>query len=223
MTCEPPLASITGALNTIRDDAGYLDEITQHELVENACEEADRMNRLVANLLDMTRLQAGAMRAGRELCDVQDVVGVAVAELSDKIKDRPLTLDFPSELPLVPIDFVLMSRVFINLLDNAHKYSSSGTPIEIKAQPNRSTIEIEVADRGLGIPPDELTQVFEKFYRVRRSDDTSGTGLGLSICKGIVEVHDGRIWATNRCDGGTIFIISLPIVPSTTPATEVNV
>lgn len=217
-----PLASITGVLSSIRDDAGYLDEITQHELVENAYEEADRLNRLVANLLDMTRLQAGAMRAGRELCEVQDVVGVAMAELSDKMKDRPIAIDFPASLPLVPIDFVLMSRVFINLLDNAHKYSPSGTPIEIMAHSNNSNIEIEIADRGLGIPPDELTQVFEKFYRVRRSDGSSGTGLGLSICKGIVEVHDGRIWATNRSSGGTIVIVSLPIVPLATPAAEVK-
>ncbi len=218
-----PLASITGVLSSIRDDEGYLDEITQHELVENAWEEADRMNRLVGNLLDMTRLQAGAVRAGRELCDVQDVAGVALAELSDRIKDRPISIDFPTDLPLVPIDFVLMSRVFINLLDNAHKYSPSGTPIEITARSNDSNIDIEIADRGLGIPPDELTLVFEKFYRVRRSDGASGTGLGLSICKGIVEVHGGRIWATNRPGGGTIITISLPKVPSKTPVTEVNV
>jgi two-component system sensor histidine kinase KdpD len=217
-----PLASITGVLSSIRDDAGHLDENTQRELVENACDEADRMNRLVANLLDMTRLQAGAMRAGRELCDVQDVVGVALAELSDKIKDRPVTIEFPNNPSLVPIDFVLMSRVFINLLDNAHKYSPSGTRIEIQAHSTDSNIEIEIADRGLGIPPAELTHVFEKFYRVRRNDGASGTGLGLSICKGIVEVHGGRIWATNRPGGGTIVTVSLPMVPPTIPLTEVN-
>ena len=181
------------------------------------------MNRLVANLLDMTRLQAGAMKAGRELCDVQDVVGVALAEVANKTQDRPVTVDILANLPLVPMDFVLISRLFINLLDNAYKYSPPGTPLEIKARINGNQVEIEVADRGLGIPPGEITRVFEKFYRVRRTGGASGTGLGLSICKGIVEIHDGQIWAQNRPGGGTIITVSLPMEPSETTVTEVMI
>ncbi|MCP4363310.1 MAG: sensor histidine kinase KdpD [Chloroflexi bacterium] len=219
-----PLASITGVLSSLRDDTeAYLDPATQRELVENAYEEADRMNRLVANLLDMTRLQAGGMKVVREPCDVQDVVGVALAELSNKLQDRSVTITVPSDLPLVPVDFILISRVLINLLDNAHKYSPPGTPIEIQARMIDNRVEIEVADRGLGIPEDEISQVFEKFYRVKRTDNASGTGLGLSICQGIIETHGGQIWANNRRGGGTIITLALPVEQPETTITEVSV
>lgn len=205
-----PLASITGVLSSLRDDQGYLDPATRRDLVENAWGEADRMNRLVANLLDMTRLQAGAMRVTREPCDVQDLIGVALAELSDKFQKRPVAVSIPHDLPLVPLDFVLMAHVLVNLLDNAHKYSPEGAPIEIGARLVNGQLEIDVADRGLGIPEDKVTRVFEKFYRVQPPNGSSGTGLGLSICKGIVEAHGGRIWAHSRLGGGTIFTMSLP-------------
>ncbi len=207
-----PLASITGVLSSLcDDDEAYLDKAIQRELVENAYEEADRMNRLVANLLDMTRLQAGAMKIIREPCDVQDVVGVALAELANRLRRRSVTVTTPSDLPLTPMDFVLISRVLINLLDNAHKYSLPDSPIDIRARTIDGQVEIEVADRGLGIPDDEISLVFEKFYRVKRTDNVSGTGLGLSICQGIVEVHGGQIWAHNRSGGGTIITLTLPM------------
>ena len=215
-----PLASITGVLSSLRDDETYLDKIIQKELIDNAWEEAERMNRLVANLLDMTRLEARAIKVTLEPGDVQDVVGVALAELTDELQDRPVTVDIPVDLPLVSIDFVLISRVLINLLDNADKYSPPGAPIEVQAQAKNKWVEIEVADRGVGIPPGERNRVFEKFYRVRRTDDTTGTGLGLSICKGIVEVHGGSIWAQNRSGGGTRIILTLPVAtgqPEKTP------
>jgi len=215
-----PLASITGVLSSLRDDEAYLDEATRRDLVENAWEEANRMNRLVANLLDMTRLQAGAMQINRKPCDVQDLVGVALNELSDKFQNRPVAVTIPAEMPLVPLDFVLMTHVLVNLLDNAHKYSPSGTPIEANARVINGQVEIDVADRGLGIPCDDITRVFDKFYRVRRANRTSGTGLGLSICRGIVEAHGGRIWAHDRPDGGTIFTLTLPLNPPETTATE---
>jgi two-component system sensor histidine kinase KdpD len=216
-----PLASITGVLSSLCDDEAYLDEATRRELVENAWEEADRMNRLVANLLDMTRLQVGAMKMVQELGDVQDLVGVALGQLTNKLQDRPVTVTIPSDLPLVSMDFVLMTHVLVNLLDNAHKYSPPGTPIEIRARVTDTWVEINVADRGLGIPPNEISRVFEKFYRVQRADGTGGTGLGLSICQGIVEVHGGRIWADNRHGGGTIITLTLPVEQPDTTHTEV--
>ena len=206
-----PLASITGVLSSLRDAESYLDDVTRRELVENACEEADRLNRLVANLLDMTRLQAGAVKAGHQLCDVQDIIGVVLTELADKLKNNQVTVELADALPLVPMDYVLMTRVFINLIDNAQKYSVPGAPIDISATSNKSRLEVEVADRGIGIPPAELTRVFEKFYRLRRSDGVGGTGLGLSICRGIVELHGGQIWADNRPGGGTVMTVSLPV------------
>jgi len=129
----------------------------------------------------------------------------------------------PPDLPLVSIDFVLISRVLINILDNAHKYSPPDTPIEIQARIIDDRVEIEVADRGLGIPEDEIWQVFEKFYRVRRTDNVSGTGLGLSICQGIIETHGGQIWAKNRRGGGTIITLTIPMKQPETTITEVPV
>jgi two-component system sensor histidine kinase KdpD len=206
-----PMASITGVLSTLYDDAAYLDEATRRDLVENAWEEANRMNRLIANLLDMTRLRAGAMKVSHDLCDIQDLIGAALAELANKLEGRPVTVVISPGLPLVSMDFVLMSRVIFNLLDNARKYSPPDTPIEVRAQMADSWVEIEVTDQGPGIPPEEMPHVFEMFYRTQRSDAVGGTGLGLSICQGIVEAHGGRIWADTRPGGGTIITVALPL------------
>ncbi|MGA9347641.1 MAG: sensor histidine kinase KdpD [Anaerolineae bacterium] len=206
-----PLVSITGALSSLQEDDVELDEATRHSLVENAREEAERLNRLVGNLLDMTRIEAGALKVAREPCDVQDVIGTALESLDDWLRSRPLTVDVPSDLPLVPMDFVLMAQVLVNLLDNALKYSPPGTPIEVRAHVDGAGAHIQVADRGVGIPSDDLERVFDKFYRVQQPGQVTGTGLGLSICKGIVEAHGGRIWANNRDGGGTVVTVTLPL------------
>jgi two-component system sensor histidine kinase KdpD len=206
-----PLVSITGALSTLQEDDVELNQAARRSLVENAREEAERLNQLVGNLLDMTRIEAGALRVAREPCDVQDVIGAALEPLDDRLSGRPLTVDVPPDMPLVPMDFVLMVQVLVNLLDNALKYSSSGTPIEVKAQVEGSEARIQVADRGMGIPADDLGRVFDKFYRVQRPGQMGGTGLGLSICRGFVEAQGGRIWAENREGGGTVITISLPL------------
>jgi len=206
-----PLVSITGALSTLQDEDIELDQAARRSLLENAGEEAERLNQLVGNLLDMTRIEAGALRVARESCDVQDVIGAALEPLSDRIGSRSITVDIPPDMPLVPMDFVLMVQVLVNLLDNALKYSSSGTPIEVKAQVESSEARIQVADRGMGIPADDLSRVFDKFYRVQRPGQVGGTGLGLSICKGFVEAQGGRIRAQIREGGGTVMTISLPL------------
>jgi two-component system sensor histidine kinase KdpD len=204
-----PLVSITGALSSLLEDDVELDEAARRSLAENALEEAERLNRLVGNLLDMTRIEAGALKVAREPCDVQDVIGAALQPLDDQLRSRPLTVDVPSDMPLVPLDFVLMAQVLVNLLDNALKYSAPGTPIEVLARLDGTEAHIQVADRGVGIPADDLERVFDKFYRVQRPGQVSGTGLGLSICKGIVEAHGGRIWAENRDGGGTVVTVAL--------------
>ena len=112
---------------------------------------------------------------------------------------------------MAPLDFVLISHVLFNLLDNAHKYSAPDTPIEIQGRVTDDRLQISVADRGLGIPTEDLSRVFEKFYRVPRAEEVGGTGLGLSICQGIVEAHGGRIWAANRSGGGTVITLTLPL------------
>lgn len=206
-----PLVSITGALSSLEEDRGQLDEAAQRNLIENAREEAERLNRLVGNLLDMSRLEAGALRVAQELCDVQDVIGAALEQLNDSLSRRAVVVNMPPDLPLVPLDFVLIAHVLVNLLDNAIKYSPADQPIEVEAHIASGHLEIAVADHGPGIPPDDLTRIFDKFYRVQRPGNVSGTGLGLSICKGIVEAHGGFIVAENRSEGGAILTVALPL------------
>jgi two-component system sensor histidine kinase KdpD len=158
----------------------------------------------------MTRLESGALRLRLELVDVHDLVGVVVRQMRDRVKDHQFTIDLDADLPPVRIDFLLFSQVLINLIDNAIKYSPPESAIEITALKSNGAVEIHVLDRGAGIPPQDLTQVFDKFYRVQRPSGVSGTGLGLAICKGIVEAHQGKIWAENREGGGTIVKFSLP-------------
>jgi two-component system sensor histidine kinase KdpD len=208
-----PLVSITGALSSLADDQLNLNEASRRSLIETASEDADRLNRLVGNLLDMTRLESGAMRLNRDACDMQDLIGSALEELGARLENRTLTVDVPADLPLISLDFVLIQRVLVNVIDNGLKYSQADSPIEIRASKASAFVEITVADRGMGIPPEDLTRIFDKFYRVQQHGHISGTGLGLAICKGIVEAHGGFISAENRPGGGTIFTIALPVEP----------
>ena len=206
-----PLVSITGALSSLADDRIQLDESSRRSLVETAGEEADRLNRLVGNLLDMTRLESGAMRIKKDACDIQDVIGSALEELGSRLGDRKIQIKIPGGLPLIPLDFVLVERVLVNVIDNALKYSPPETPIEIKANITGAFLEIDVADHGTGIPAEDLSRIFDKFYRVQRPGSVSGTGLGLAISKGILQAQGGFIAAENRPGGGTIITISLPL------------
>jgi two-component system sensor histidine kinase KdpD len=206
-----PLVSITGALSSLANDQVTLDESARRNLIETASEEADRLNRLVGNLLDMTRLESGAMRVKRDACDLQDLVGSSLEEVGSRLGDRSIAVDVPDDLPLVSMDFVLIQRVLVNVIDNGLKYSPKESPLEIRAQMAGAFVEITVADRGVGIPPEDLSRIFDKFYRVQRPDNVSGTGLGLAIGKGIVDAHGGFISAENRPGGGTIITIALPV------------
>jgi two-component system sensor histidine kinase KdpD len=147
----------------------------------------------------------------QEPCDVQDLVGAALEQIGARYKDRDIKIRVPDDLPLVPVDSGLMVQVLVNVLDNAIKYSESNTEIELTAKLLDGRVEMEVADRGTGIPEQDLQRVFDKFFRVQRPDNITGTGLGLSICKGIVEAHGGTISAERRPGGGTIIRIRLPL------------
>jgi two-component system sensor histidine kinase KdpD len=206
-----PLVSITGALSSLSNDQVTLNESDRRSLIETASEEADRLNQLVGNLLDMTRLESGAMHLKPDAADLQDLIGSSLEELGTSLDNRNVTVDVPDDLPLVQMDFVLIERVLVNVIDNALKYSPSETPIEIKATMAGAFIEISVADRGPGIPQEDLNRIFDKFYRVQRPNNVSGTGLGLAICKGIVDAHGGFISAENRPGGGAIITIALPV------------
>jgi len=206
-----PLVSITGALSSLTDDTLILDDAARRSLAETAREEADRLNRLVGNLLDMTRLEAGAARVHKEVCDIQDVIGSALEQLNNRLGKHPVTIDSSPELPDIAMDFILISRVLVNVIDNAIKYSPPEAPIEIRTQATGGYMEISVADRGSGIPKEDLSKIFDKFYRVQRPDNVTGTGLGLAISKGIVEAHGGFMAAENRPDGGAMIMFALPI------------
>jgi two-component system, OmpR family, sensor histidine kinase KdpD len=216
-----PLASIAGALSSLRDDAAYLDETARALLVNTAWEQADRLDDLVGNLLDITRLEAGVRKVQPELSDVQDLVGVALERLGSHLEERGLVLDVPDTLPPVPMDLPLMVQALVNLLDNALKYSPAGRSITVRAEEINLELHLTILDRGPGIPEEDSARIFDKFYRVHRSSEVTGTGLGLPISKGIVEAHGGRIWAANRAGGGAAFTIVLPTVrPPNQPIVE---
>jgi two-component system sensor histidine kinase KdpD len=169
-----------------------------------------RLNRLVGDLLDMTRLEGGALHLRKEPSDVQDLIGAALTQLGENTGDHPVEIDVPSGLPFVPLDFVLISRVLVNLLDNAVKYSPPESPITVRARTINTNLEIEVADRGPGVPEADLKGMFARFHQGRRSAD-GGIGLGLVICKGFVESHGGQIRAENRPGGGLRIIFTIPL------------
>jgi len=209
-----PLVSITGALGALRDKGSPLEQEAREDLLDAAWEDAGRLNRFVGNLLDMTRLESGALRLKLIPCDVQDLLGCALAALEPQLGKRSIEVTVPSGLPLVRMDMVLMAQVVVNLLDNAVKYTPRQSSIELAARLADGTLILEVCDRGRGIPENDLKRVFDKFYRVPVPEGAGGTGLGLSICRGIVEAHGGSIRAENREGGGLRMIVELPVPES---------
>jgi two-component system sensor histidine kinase KdpD len=203
-----PLASITGAATSLRDDTN-LGPDTRRELVESIVGEAERLERLVANLLDMTRLESGEIALRRDWVPLDEMVGSALTRLESRLGARPVTVSIAAEVPLLNVDPVLFEQVFVNLLENADKYTPARSPLEITAHSAGQRVEVTIADHGPGLPAGAEAHIFEKFYRGPHSG-TSGAGLGLAICKGIVQAHGGAIRAETRATGGAAFHISLP-------------
>ena len=204
-----PLVTVTGVLSSLKEEGAHLSDRAREELLETACDEAERLNRFVGNLLDMTRIEAGAIRLNVEPRDVQDLVGCSLAAIEQRIGDRRIEVRLADDLPLVSVDLVLMTQVLVNLLDNAHKYAPAESVIEIIASAEENWLTLVVSDHGPGVPEQDLKRVFDKFYRIPVPEGAGGTGLGLSICKGIVEAHGGKIQAENRLGGGLTIIIRL--------------
>lgn len=215
-----PLVSITGALSSLHDHAALYDEQARQDLITGAWQEAQRLNRLVANLLEMTRIEAGAVQLNQEYFDVAEIMGVARTQLQERLRDRKLDVVIAPDLPLVYVDISLMTLVLVNLLDNALKYAAPERPIEIRAGIRDTCVLLEIADYGPGIPEADLPHIFEKFYRSPNSQHIRGTGLGLSICEAIVEAHGGTIRAANRAEGGAVFTIALPTQDSVSACGE---
>ncbi len=211
-----PLTTIVGVLSSLAEFEGTpnlsgYQRTSRSELIEAAREEADRLNALVSGLLDMSRIESRALKVNRKPEDIQDVIGSSVHQARKKSPNRVIRTTIQEGLPLVDLDFVLISQALTNILDNAIKYSPSATEVELKAEGSDNEVQISVLDRGTGIPESDLSKVFDKFYRVQRPDRVPGTGLGLAICKGFVEAHGGKIRIDNRDGGGTVVTISLPL------------
>jgi two-component system, OmpR family, sensor histidine kinase KdpD len=213
-----PLASITGAATSLRDDEHLATE-TRAELLQTICEEADRLERLVSNLLDMTRLEAGGMQPRREWVPVDELIGAALTRLERALGTRPVHVDIPANLPLVSVDPVLMQQVFVNLLENAAKYTPANSSIDIRADSRDHQISIEVSDRGPGLGAD-VERVFDKFFRAA-PPGTVGSGLGLAIARGIAEAHGATLTAADRPEGGATFTLRLPKLAGQPATTDV--
>ena len=210
---KTPLASVLGAASTIRDLASGLSDQQKHDLLATVIDESERLNRFIANLLDMTKLESGAIVPNTALHDIGEIIGSALRRASKILERHKVQLDLAADLPMLQLDAVLFEQVLFNLLDNAAKYSPPGTTISIKSQREHGVVSLQVADEGEGIPPTELESVFDKFYRVQKVDRVRpGTGLGLAISRGFVEAMNGRISAANRTDrSGAVLTIRLPI------------
>jgi two-component system sensor histidine kinase KdpD len=205
-----PLASITGAASTLRAQGNRLPLETQQELLESISDEAERMGRLVSNLLDMTRFESGGVELRRDYYPVEEIVGTVLQRMERQLEGRTILTELSENLPMIFVDDVLFGQVLWNLLENAAKYTQPGTPVDLAAFEEDGAVIIEVRDRGPGIPPGEEERIFEKFYR-GKSNSARGAGLGLPICRAIVQAHHGTIQALPRQGGGAIFQIRLPI------------
>jgi two-component system sensor histidine kinase KdpD len=204
-----PLTVVTGAAAALLDPSAPKDPEQRRELLETIHEEGQRLNRLVRNLLDMTRLEAGTLRVHKELQPIEEVIGAALDRTEDRLRGRQVSTHVPDDLPLVPLDAVLIEQVLINLIENATKYTPPETPIDVAASASDGVMQVDVADRGPGVAPQDADRVFEKFYRAREAG--GGVGLGLTICRGIVKAHGGRIWVEPRAGGGASFRFTLPL------------
>ena len=206
-----PLAAIAGASSTLVESDATLDHGARHELAESIYEESERLNRLVANLLDMTRLEGGAMSIRKEWQSIEETVGVVLNRLARQLGNHRVETHLDPELPLVPLDELLIQQVLVNLLENALRFAPPGSVIELGAYASEKEVTLTVADRGPGFSAGDEQRVFEKFYRGKAHGARSGAGLGLAICKGVVELHGGRIWAENRAGGGAAIHLTLPL------------
>jgi two-component system sensor histidine kinase KdpD len=216
-----PLAAIIGSVSGLIELGTILDPTVSRELLQNIYSEAERLSRLVNNLLQATRLEAG-IELRKELCALEEVVEVALRRLAESLNQRPVVTDVPANLPMVPMDGILLEQVMLNLLDNALRYTPAGTPIEVSASLQNGSVLVAVADRGPGLLPEDLNKVFEKFYRGQDRSEQSGAGLGLAICRGIVEAHGGRIWAENHPGGGALFRFTLPLEAQELPSSDAS-
>jgi len=211
-----PLASIKAATSSLLQEEVQWDDEARRSFLCSIERQADRLNRLVGNLLDMSRIEDGALRPEKEWYHLAEVIYDVVERMHSLLQGRLLRMDIPENLPPVELDYLLIDQVLTNLLENALRYTPPASPIDIRVQDRKGEVVISVADRGPGIPISEYERVFDKFYRVLGTHryegyPTEGSGLGLAVCKGIVEAHGGSIWTEAREGGGAVFFVTLPV------------
>lgn len=205
-----PLAAIMGSAASLLQ-MPHLDTSIGRELLQNIFDESERLNRLINNLLQTVRLESGKIQVHKEWCVLEEIIGAVLNRLEKALGTRPVKINLPEDMPMVPLDHVLMEQVLINLIDNAIRYTIADTPIEIGADFNDKEVIIKIADKGSGIAENDLKKIFEKFYRGQSAGRQTGAGLGLAICQGIIQAHGGHIWAENRVSGGAKFYIRLTL------------
>jgi two-component system, OmpR family, sensor histidine kinase KdpD len=209
---KTPLASIIASAGSLlQEDIAWTDE-ERHEFARAIEEEAGYLNRLVTNLLDLSRIEAGALRPDKDWHDLGGLIGDVLGRLRTLTAWHQVAVDVPEELPPVSLDYLEISDVLLNLIENATKHTPAGTEIRVSAREARGEVQVEVADRGPGMPPEDVQRLFDPFYRVGTAGSRpKGMGLGLAVAKGLVEAHGGRIWAENLPDGGARFAFALPL------------
>ena len=208
-----PLASILGSATSLKTQPDALDESAKREMISTIQEEAERLNRFIGNLLDMTRLESGAVVPRASMADLSEIVGSALERAARILEQHSVQVRLPPDLPMLNLDVVLFEQVLFNLLDNAGKYTPAGSLIRLQAQQEGEIVRLQIIDEGEGIPAADRERVFDKFYRIHAADRRrAGTGLGLAICRGFVEAMGGTITAGNRPDGpGAVFTLTLPV------------
>lgn len=205
-----PLAAIKASVSSLRSGAVDWDTGARQELLVTVEEETDQLNFLVGNLLDMSRIESGALKPQKSWNAIHEIALGVVAKMRKQLQEHRLEVHFPGNLPLVPTDYVMIGQVFTNLLSNSIKYGPIGTEIILQAVHEKDVIHIQVKNQSPSVAEENLTRIFEKFYRITEADRVTGTGLGLSICKGIIEAHGGKIWAENQ-PGYFVFHFILPV------------
>jgi two-component system sensor histidine kinase KdpD len=210
---KTPLAAVLGAAGTLRDLTDALDDAQKADLLATIIDESERLNRFIANLLDMTRLEAGAIVPNASLHDVGEVLGSALRRATKMLAQHRVEVDLAADLPMLHVDPVLFEQVLFNLLDNAAKYAPAHSTIRIQSWRESEAVSLQILDEGDGIPSGDLERIFDKFYRVQKGDQVrAGTGLGLAISRGFVEAMHGTLTAANRADrSGAVFTIRLPV------------
>lgn len=205
-----PLAAIAGSASTLREADAGLDDGTRHELLDSIVDEAERLNRLIANLLFATRMESGAIEPAREWCSIEELIGSALHRVRDRLVGRPVITRLSDDLPLIRVDAAMIEQLLINLLENAARHTPPGTPVTVSSWRTDADLLVGVEDEGPGLEPGEEKTIFSRFARGTRGS-IEGSGLGLAICDGVVRAHAGRIWAENRRPRGAIFRFALPI------------